>query len=125
MKEISLKAIAIATVAMLLADLVVSLVLSMVLSDGQPAATLVVGTPFLFGSVALGTATTIWGGYLAARIAKKAHYKNATVLGMLCILFAFPAVARYPLWFVLVGIFSAVPAALLGGFLFKRGKGNT
>lgn len=76
-------------------------------------------TNFLLGSIILGTLSTMVGGYLAARIAKKEPYWNAGAIGVLGIVLGLLLAKDYPLWFNVVGFLLALPAALLGGHLAR------
>lgn len=87
------------------------------MSDAIAAVTL--GTNFLFGSLVLGSLSTIAGGYVAARIAKKEFYLNAGAIGVLGIIFGVLLASNYPFWFNVLGFLSALPAALLGGHLAR------
>ena len=97
MKEISGKAVLIAIVLVMAADLAIGLGLLVVLGSGTfrsgmsdqellewlDAVTL--GTPNLLATALLGTLSTVMGGYVAAPLAKRARYLNAsmfTALGL-------------------------------------------
>lgn len=75
---------------------------------------------FLLSALAYGTITTILGGYLAARLAKRLPYFNAGALGLAGIAIGLILAGSSPLWFDIVGFFVTLPAALFGGHLFKR-----
>ena len=75
---------------------------------------------FLLSSVALGSLTTVVGGYLAARIAKSYPYFNALALGLLGAAFGLLFWPQYPIWFNLLSLVLVVPAALLGAHLLTR-----
>lgn len=77
------------------------------------------GTDFLLGSVILGTLSTLVGGYVAARVAKREPYLNAGAIGVLGIVLGMLMPGNYPLWFDLSGLLLVLPAALLGGHLAK------
>ena len=75
---------------------------------------------FLLSALAFGTITTILGGYLAARLAKRRPYFNAGALGLASAAIGILLSGSSPLWFDLVGFFVTLPAALFGGHLSKR-----
>ena len=75
---------------------------------------------FLLSALAYGTITTILGGYLAARLAKRLPYFNAGALGLAGIAIGLILAGSSPLWFDIVGFFVTLPAALFGGHLSKR-----
>ena len=75
---------------------------------------------FLLSALAYGTITTILGGYLAARLAKRLPYFNAGALGLANIAIGIILAGSSPLWFDIVGFFVTLPAALFGGHLSKR-----
>ncbi|NOU99311.1 hypothetical protein [Paenibacillus planticolens] len=66
------------------------------------------------------------GGYVAARVAKRAEYFNAACIGVIGAAIGFDSMLRntgVPLWYELVGFFAIVPVSLLGGYLaLKRNK---
>ena len=75
---------------------------------------------FLLSALAYGTITTILGGYLAARLAKRLPYFNAGALGLASVAVGILLSGSSPLWFDMVGFFVTLPAALFGGHLAKR-----
>ena len=75
---------------------------------------------FLLSALAYGTITTILGGYLAARLAKRLPYFNAGAFGLSSIAIGIILAGNSPLWFDIVGFFVTLPAAVFGGHLSKR-----
>ena len=75
---------------------------------------------FLLSALSYGTITTILGGYLAARLAKRLPYFNAGAFGLASIAIGIILAGSSPLWFDIVGFFVTLPAALFGGHLSKR-----
>ena len=75
---------------------------------------------FLLSALAYGSITTILGGYLAARLAKRLPYFNAGAFGLASIAIGIILAGNSPLWFDIVGIFVTLPAALFGAQLSKR-----
>jgi len=88
------------------------------------AAALAVDPGFLRAALFLGTASTVAGGFLVARLARQIPYFNAlayAVLGMaLSIAFSAMPGADFPLWFRVVGIGLTVPASLVGAYFGRR-----
>ena len=125
MQGLSIKGIAVATIIVLLADVIAAIALTVALGNGQPTAALAASTSFLLGSAVFGTLSTVLGGYVAARIAKTRYYANAGVIAGLGILIGVLTAKEYPFWFNVVGFILVLPAALLGGHLAKpRDQGN-
>lgn len=75
---------------------------------------------FLAWSIFLGTLTTVVGGYVAARIAKRYPYFNGLALGVLGTVFGLAFWSEYPLWFNLAALVTGIPASLLGAHLAVR-----
>ncbi|THF63291.1 hypothetical protein [Pseudothauera rhizosphaerae] len=119
MSGISIKAVLIAAIVVLFADVIAAFGLSFAL--GQPLG-VPPNTKFFIGSIVLGTLTTILGGYVAARIAKKRLYVNAGVVGGLGILIGLLPAQDNPLWFNIICFLTVVPAAILGGYLAKSSR---
>lgn len=65
------------------------------------------------------------GGYIAARVAKRAEYFNAAIIGVIGAAIGFDAIltnSNIPLWYELVGFFVIVPISLLGGWVALKRK---
>jgi hypothetical protein len=134
MKYIDIRAIVLATLAVFGIDSVSEIVLFSAFSnlpDGASdeqvkavAAALAVDPGYLRAALILGTASTVVGGFLVARLARQIPYFNALaygVLGMvLSIVFSAMAIANFPVWFRVVGIGITVPASLAGAYFGKR-----
>lgn len=67
----------------------------------------------------LGTASTVLGGYLAARLARTMPYWNALAFGVLGLLISSIGAGDLPTWFKVIGLLMTLPAAVLGGHLAK------
>jgi|ERR1043166_16283 hypothetical protein len=83
---------------------------------------------FELASVLYGTAFTVLGGYVAARIANYLEYRTALWVGVISLLFGEvmqPLNPDYPMWARLVGDLIVIPAALFGASLKVKqcGKG--
>ena len=137
MKKVSFKGIILAALLVLVLDTIAGVVMfvsmggsflrsgmtEQQMSDAIAALTL--STNFLLGSVILGTLATIAGGYVAARIAKKEPYLNASIIGVFGIVLGVLLANNYPLWFNVLGFVLVLPAALFGGHLARsRIEGN-
>jgi len=130
MKGIDIRAILLATLAVFGIDFVSGTVLFAVFggeaasgSEEQVrsvAAALTTNAGYLRSALILGTASTIVGGYLVARIARQIPYFNALAYGVLGSLLSTLTTSELPLWFRVVGIGLTIPAALLGAYFAKR-----
>lgn len=130
MSSIDIRAILLATLAVFGIDYISRIVLVAVF--GNPivggseeelkaaAAALLRNTGFLRAALVLGTASTVVGGFLVARIARRIPYFNALAYGLLCVLLSLLWTGESPMWFTVVGIGLTVPAALLGAYFGKR-----
>jgi hypothetical protein len=78
------------------------------------------GSPWRVATLAIGSAGTILGGYVAARSGRPATMKHALATGLCslalgAVLGATGAHDGAPLWHIVGGYLVVVPAALLGG----------
>ena len=131
MDRFSLKGIILAILLMLMLDTISGVALmgvmgSHVFQEGltdqqmnEAIAALTHNRDFLLWSLILGTLSTIVAGYVAARIAKREHYLNAGIVGVLGIVMGLIFSKDYPLWFNVLGFLLVLPAALLGGYFAK------
>lgn len=71
-------------------------------------------------SLILGTASTVLGGYLAARLARTVPYFNALAFGILSILIGVLTPVDLPTWYRAFAIIITIPAALVGAQVAKR-----
>ncbi|MDD9267537.1 hypothetical protein ACFPES_10930 [Paenibacillus sp. GCM10023248] len=65
------------------------------------------------------------GGFVAAKVAKRAEYFNAACIGVIGAAIGFDSMLTndgIPLWYELVGFFAIVPISLLGGYLALKRK---
>jgi hypothetical protein len=74
---------------------------------------------YLTFALLAGTASTVLGGYLAARLARTLPYFNALAFGVLSLVVSMVTSGDLPTWFKVFGIGITLPAALLGGHLAK------
>ncbi len=132
MTRINVKAVLIASVSMFILDLISGVVLLPLFADvhvldgssteqvEQAMQAVTLNDAYLICTLITGTITTILGGYLAARIAKKYPYFNAAAFGLIGITIGFIMSSDVPLWFDVIGYLSTIPAALYGGYLAKQ-----
>jgi hypothetical protein len=129
-KNIDLRAIVLATLAVIGIDFVRDIVLFNVFTDNvataseeqvrAAAAALMTNFRYLSATLVLGTASTVLGGFLVARIARSIPYFNALGYGVVCIVLGMVlTTVEAPTWFEVVGIGSTVPASLLGAYFGK------
>ena len=125
-----IRAIVLATLAVFGIDFVTGIVLFSVFSDSvanaseeqvrAAAAALATDPGYLRAVLVLGTASTVVGGFLVARIARSIPYFNALAYGVLGMLLSTLTTGELPLWFRVVGIGLTVPASLAGAYFCKR-----
>ena len=132
MPRISIKAIAIAFCAEFAADLVSQTMLLHFFARGMGASDMSTEqmlklqqvvfdtTDFVPWAMVLGTATTVGGGYLAARIAQRIPYYHGLAMGITGILFILLTWRGDTDWMFWLGLLSTIPAALYGSHLAKR-----
>jgi hypothetical protein len=131
MPHISIRAIVLATLAVIGVDIVTGVLLTLLfggpvlgseMSDEQLRAVqqaLLQDIRYLTFLLILGTASTVLGGYLTARMAGSVPYFNALAFGVLGVILGFIGAGEVPTWVKVIGLLLTVPAALLGGHLAK------
>jgi len=131
MQNISIRAVILATLAVLGIDIVSSMVLTQMF--GGPSwgpglsreeiqrayQVLMQDVRYLTLGLIFGTATTVLGGYLAARLARSTPYYNALAFGVLGILISTIGAGSLPTWVKVIGLGLSLPAAVLGGHIAK------
>jgi hypothetical protein len=75
---------------------------------------------YLRAVLIFGTASTIVGGFLVARIARQIPYFNALAYGLLSVVLSVLLSGDLPTWVRVAGIGLTLPAALLGAYFGKR-----
>lgn len=75
---------------------------------------------FMFASLVYGTATTVFGGFVAARLARSHPYFNALAVGLLGLVLGLLMGGEAPFWFEALAFLASVPAAVAGGHLALR-----
>jgi hypothetical protein len=131
MHNISIRAVILASLAVLGVDIVTNSVLSSLfggptfgseMTDDQIRRALQVlyqDARYLTFALIFGTASTVLGGYLAARLARAVPYFNALAFGVVGLILSVMTVPDVPLWFKVIGFGLTLPAALLGGHIAK------
>lgn len=133
LRHVHYKAVAMAMMVTLLLDGLTGILLTLfmgrkALPDGASQADLqkafeAIGQSpsYLGASLLLGSASTVLGGYLAARMAGRLPYLNSAAYGVLgLLLMLLMGAPDTPLWFDLFGDLSTLPLALAGGHWAKR-----
>ena len=129
MRGISIKVIVLATLAVFGIDFVSGTVLmgafGVPLSASPEVARAAIealnrNSHYLVAVLLLGTASTVVGGYLTARLSQRVPYFNALAFGVVGVLLGVPASQSLPLWLIVVGLGVTIPAALLGAYLARR-----
>jgi hypothetical protein len=128
--NIDIRAIVLATLAVFGIDFVTGIVLFGVFSEPvanaseeqvRAAAAALANDPgYLRAVLILGTASTVVGGFLVARIARRIPYFNALAYGVLGMVLSTLTTGELPTWFKVVGIGLTVPASLLGAYFGRR-----
>jgi len=134
MRSIDIKAVLLATLLVFGIDFVSGMVLFGVFGDVpmnatdeqvRAAAVAVSQNPkYLTAALILGTASTVVGGYLIARMTRSVPYFNALAFGALGTVLGLAMSGELPAWFTIVGYGLSIPAALFGAYLRKR-RGRT
>lgn len=75
---------------------------------------------YLLISGLLGLLATVLGGYVAAKLAHAAPLLNAACVGVFGVVLGILFIGKSPLWFALIGIILTLPAAIVGGILWRR-----
>ncbi len=129
---ISLKAIAIAFTAEIAADYVISLLVFSTFAQGmltpglspeefaKVRQTVFDTTVFLPCILVLGTATTVLGAYLAARLAKRIPYYHGLAMGIVAIVFTLAVWREHATWIDYLGLLMTLPASLYGAHLARK-----
>ena len=131
MPNISIRAVILASLAVFGIDIVANFLLISLfggptfdsgMSDEQIRRALQVlfqDARYLTFALIFGTASTVVGGYLAARLARAVPYFNALAFGVLGLTVSLLTSGDLPTWFKIIGFGLTLPAALLGGHLAK------
>ncbi|KQU67923.1 MULTISPECIES: hypothetical protein [unclassified Rhizobacter] len=132
MSRISFKAVAVGFLLTLGLDILVGMGLLFLHGDevtvagrsaeqvSQDLANVTGSTSFLLVSIALGTLTTLAGGCVTARLARRYPYFNGLAVGVLGALFGLLFWSENPVWFNLFALVTVIPTALLGAHIGAR-----
>jgi hypothetical protein len=74
---------------------------------------------FLAAVMILGTATTVGGGYLAARIARRFPYYNGLAIGIVGLTLQLYLWKLNPLWMNIIALLTVIPMSIWGAHLAK------
>jgi CBS domain containing-hemolysin-like protein len=132
LSRLDIRAIVLATLAVIGIDFLVGSVLMSAYAGDQIASAtddaarkavleaLAANSEYLRAVLLLGTASTVLGGFLVARIARSIPYFNALAYGVVAVVLNLLPTHGLPTWFKVVGIGLTVPAALLGAYFGRR-----
>jgi len=132
MPPISARAVAIAFVSELVADLVIRSVLFVMFAQGMLAEgmtddelakvrkAVLETTAYIPWAMVFGTLTTIGGGYLAARLAKRIPYYHGLAIGIVGVLFALALWSPDDGGLEYLGLVITIPCSIYGAHLARR-----
>jgi hypothetical protein len=131
MNKISFVAVVIAFSAEMLVDQIIGFMLVLVFGQGainsgmseqEMTAALKAVTEtsaFLTGTMIFGTATTVGGGYLAARIARQFPYYNGLAMGLVGLALQLYLWRMNPLWMNIISVITVIPMSIWGAHIAK------
>lgn len=131
MPPISFKSIAIAFAVEVLADTVIRALLFAVFAQGmlttgmstaeveEVQKTVFDTTAYVPWAMAFGMATTVGGGYLAARLAKQIPYYHGLAMGIVGIVFILLLWPKDSGWLEFFGLIITIPLSLFGAHIAK------
>ncbi len=76
--------------------------------------------PYLLLSGVLGLLATALGGFVAAKVAIVAPLLNAACVGLFDLVLGILLIGNAPLWFSVIALLLTLPAAIMGGVLWRR-----
>ena len=123
MKNISIKGIIFAVLAVVILDTISGIALIPIFVKDMTEESLKVlshEVGLLIFSMFFGTISTVIGGFIAAKYGKLAPYKNAAVIGVIGIILGVLLSSNYPLWFNVLALLITLPSALLGAYFVAR-----
>jgi hypothetical protein len=132
MNRISIKAVAIAFFAEMAADMLRASLLFGIFAQGEissdmsdeemrkVAEAVAANGDYLLWTLVLGTATTIGGAYLAARIARQFPYYNGLAMGITGIVMLLIFWSGTPTWLNVIALLITIPASIYGAHLAKQ-----
>jgi hypothetical protein len=86
----------------------------------QDLAAVINSPSFLLFNIVFGSLTTMAGGFVAARLAKRYPYFNGFAVGVLGLAFGLLFWGSNPLWFNLFALATVIPTAVLGAHIAVR-----
>jgi hypothetical protein len=135
MRDVNIKTILLVTLAVFGIDFFTSVLVLGSFSDLAANATpeqvraalpeLYSNTGYVTWTLILGTASTVVGGYLTARLVRSVPYFNALAFGVLGVLIGILMSTDVPTWLRVLGNLPTIPAALVGAYLRMRGQRTT
>jgi hypothetical protein len=135
MRDVNIKTILLVTLAVFGIDFFTSVLVLGAFSDLAANATpeqvraalpeLYSNTGYVTWTLILGTASTVVGGYLTARLVRSVPYFNALAFGVLGVLIGILMSTDVPTWLRVIGNLPTIPAALVGAYLRIRGQRTT
>jgi hypothetical protein len=132
--RIDLRAVIIAFAIELGLDSIISSILLLVMGAGvfgadmsdadfrKAAAPIIASFDFLLAGAVFGTATTIAGGYLAARLANAFPLYNGLAMGVVGLVFNAFQIAGFPAWYITLALLSPIPCSIYGAYLARKHK---
>lgn len=132
MTRVNFKAVAVGFLLTLGLDILIGIVLLFLHGDeitvagrsseqvSQDLANVTGSTSFLLVSIILGSFTTMVGGCVTARLARRYPYFNGLAVGVLGALFGLIFWSENPMWFNLFALVTVIPTALLGAHIGVR-----
>ncbi len=131
MHAINIKAVLLASLAVIGVDILSGMMLlgiyapelTSTMTDEQlrrALAALMQNREYVVLSLILGTASTMLGGYLAARLARTVPFFNALAFGVLGVTLGLLTSGDLPTWYRVLGIGITIPAALIGAQIAKK-----
>jgi hypothetical protein len=76
--------------------------------------------PYLLLLGALGLLATALGGFVAAKVAVVAPLLNAACVGLFDLILGIVLIGDGPLWFSVIALLLTLPAAIMGGVVWRR-----
>ena len=132
MHRIDLKAVVLAFAAEFALDMLVVRILVMIFGSGlfvpgmseeevqKVIETIAANGNYQLTTFACGMATTVLGGYLAARLAKGFPYYNGLAIGVVAVVFVLIFGSGGPLWMLIIGVLLTIPASIYGAHIASK-----
>jgi hypothetical protein len=132
MNRIDIRAVVLAFIAEICADLIVLRILFMIFGRGLLAPdmseseiqtavdTITAKGDFQFAAFVCGMSTTVLGGYFAARLAQGFPYYNGLAIGVVGVVFSLAFAGGNPLWLTIAAVLLTIPASIYGAHLARK-----